>query len=63
MNTFSSFEFTAFIGIDLADTKHDICIQPAGSGEREFDRIVHQPRTYRAMGAGSASTLWRARSR
>ncbi len=43
MNTFSSFEFTAFIGIDWADTKHDICIQPAGSEEREFDRIVHQP--------------------
>ena len=43
MNTFSSFEFTAFIGIDWADTKHDICIQPAGSEEREFDRIAHQP--------------------
>ncbi len=43
MNTFSSFEFTAFIGIDWADTKHDICIQPAGSQEREFDRIAHQP--------------------
>ena len=43
MNTLSSIEFTAFIGIDWADTKHDICIQPTGSGEREFDRIVHQP--------------------
>jgi transposase len=43
MNTFSSFEFTAFIGIDWADTKHDICIQPAGSEVREFDRIAHQP--------------------
>jgi transposase len=43
MNTFSSFEFTAFIGIDWADTKHDICIQPAGTEEREFDRIAHQP--------------------
>ena len=31
MNTLASFEFTAFIGIDWADTKHDICIQPAGS--------------------------------
>ena len=43
MNTFSSFEFIAFIGIDWADTKHDICIQPAGTEEREFDRIAHQP--------------------
>jgi len=43
MNTLASFEFTAFIGIDWADTKHDICIQPAGSEEREFDRIAHQP--------------------
>ena len=44
MNTFASFEFTAYIGIDWADTKHDICIQPAGSDEREFDRIAHQPK-------------------
>ena len=36
-------EFTAFIGIDWADTKHDICIQPAGSTDREFGRIAHQP--------------------
>ncbi len=44
MNTFASFEFTAYIGIDWADTKHDICIQPAGSDEREFDRIAHDPK-------------------
>ncbi len=43
MNTFASFEFTAYIGIDWADTKHDICIQPTGSDEREFDRIAHRP--------------------
>lgn len=44
MNSFASFEFTAFIGVDWADTKHDICIQPAGSDEREFDRIPHHPK-------------------
>ncbi len=44
MNTFTSFEFTAVIGIDWSDTKHDICIQPTGSDEREFDRIAHQPK-------------------
>ena len=36
-------EFTAFIGIDSPDTRHDICIQPADSTEREFDRIAHRP--------------------
>jgi len=34
--------FTAFIGIDWADTKHDICIQSANSNEREFDVIPHK---------------------
>ncbi len=43
MNTLANIKFTAFIGIDWADTKHDICIQPAGSEKREFDRIAHQP--------------------
>jgi transposase len=43
MNTVADLEFTAFIGLDWADTKHDVCIQPAGSQEREFDRIPHQP--------------------
>ena len=45
MNTFMSFEFTAVVGIDWSDTKHDICIQPAGAQEREFDRIAHQPQS------------------
>ena len=43
MNTLSDYKFTAFIGIDWADTKHDICIQPADSDQREFDCIAHQP--------------------
>ena len=34
--------FTAYVGIDWADTKHDICLQAAGSDQREFDRIEHQ---------------------
>ena len=36
-------EFSAFVGIDWADKKHDICIQPAGEKEREFARIAHRP--------------------
>ena len=33
--------FKAFIGIDWADKKHDVCVQPADSTEREFYRIPH----------------------
>ena len=32
-----------YVGIDWADTKHDICIQPVGDEAREFERIAHQP--------------------
>jgi transposase len=42
MNPLSDDAFTAFIGIDWADTKHDICLQAAGSERREFDRIEHK---------------------
>ena len=34
--------FTAYSGIDWADTKHDICIQAAGEERREFSRISHK---------------------
>ena len=32
--------FTAFIGIDWADTKHDVCIQSATGEPKEFGGIV-----------------------
>ncbi len=35
-------EFTAFIGIDWADRKHDICLQGAHGERREFSRIEHK---------------------
>jgi hypothetical protein len=35
--------FTAFVGIDWADTKHDICAQAAGSKRRELTCIAHDP--------------------
>ena len=35
-------EFTAFIGIDWADRKHDICLQGAHGERREFARIEHK---------------------
>lgn len=36
--------FAAFIGIDWADTKHDICLQAADSNQREFAVLPHRPR-------------------
>jgi transposase len=36
-------EFAAFIGIDWADAKHDICLQAAGSRHREFAVLPHRP--------------------
>jgi hypothetical protein len=44
MTHFIDPEFTAFIGIDWADTKHDVCIEPSGGGEREFQRFAHRPK-------------------
>ena len=36
-------EFVAFIGLDWADTKHDICLQVAGSDKRELQVLEHRP--------------------
>ena len=42
MNYLTGGHYTAFIGIDWADTKHDICLQAANNDQREFDCIPHQ---------------------
>ncbi len=42
MKTPGDIPFTAFIGIDWADAKHDICIQAAGDERREFSCIEHK---------------------
>lgn len=39
----SEAEFAAFIGIDWADAKHDICLQSADSDRREFAVLEHRP--------------------
>ena len=36
-------EFAAFVGIDWADTKHDICLQVANHEKREFAILPHRP--------------------
>lgn len=43
MNPQPDISFAAFIGIDWADTKHDFCLQAAGSSEREFGILPHRP--------------------
>jgi len=42
MNTLKQTPFVAFVGIDWADTKHDICLQSAQDTRREFSCIAHQ---------------------
>ena len=43
MNSPSDNEFAAFIGIDWADKKHDICLQAANTDKRELDVLPHRP--------------------
>ena len=38
----ATYRFTAYVGIDWADTKHDVCLQATGNALREFDCIAHQ---------------------
>jgi len=35
-------QYTAYIGIDWADTKHDVCLQAQGCEQREFSCLPHQ---------------------
>jgi transposase len=42
MNSPANPFFTAFVGIDWADKKHDVCIQAANSKQREFAVIPHK---------------------
>lgn len=42
MDHFADARFSVHIGIDWADTKHDFCLQAAGSSEREFGTFSHQ---------------------
>ncbi len=35
--------FAAFVGLDWADAKHDVCLQAAGSAQREHRSLDHTP--------------------
>ena len=41
--------FAAFVGLDWADAKHDVCLQAAGTEQREF--LSLQERAYRVRAA------------
>jgi transposase len=43
MKSLTDCEFAAFIGIDWADSKHDICLQVAHTEKREFAVLPHRP--------------------
>ena len=43
MHAPSTTEFAAFVGIDWADRKHDMCLMAGGSNTREFSVLVHRP--------------------
>ena len=52
MRTHRDDDFTAFIGLDWADAKHDVCLQPAGSDAYEFGTFAHQPDAIDAWARG-----------
>jgi transposase len=42
--------FAAFVGIDWADAKHDVCLQAAGSSKRACFQLEHTPEAIDAWG-------------
>ncbi len=48
MNQITDTEFSAYVGIDWAAAKHDICVQAAEGGAREFVCISSQPEAIEA---------------
>jgi len=36
-------EFNVFVGMDWANSKHDVCIQGAESTKRKFSVLTHSP--------------------
>jgi transposase len=44
--------YAAFVGIDWADQKHDVCLQAAGSDQREHSVIAHRPEAIELWASG-----------
>ena len=53
-------ESAAFMGIDWADRKHDVCLAGAGSEKRERSVLERRPATIR-QGPRSSGSVFRAR--
>ena len=49
MGDFMTDGFAAFIGLDWADAKHDICLQVAGSDQREVKVLQHRPEPHQPV--------------
>jgi len=43
MKAFTTDDFSAFIGIDWADKKHDVCEFPANTNEDQFSVLPNKP--------------------
>jgi transposase len=48
----SDTDFAAFVGIDWADQKHDVCLSLAGGGESELSVLPHRPSCIAAWAEG-----------
>jgi transposase len=44
--------YAAFVGIDWADRKHDICLKAAGSDEHEHSVVAHRPEAIEQWATG-----------
>jgi hypothetical protein len=47
MNEQEAVVYSAYVGIDWANSKHDVCVRRASSNKREFDIIQHRPEAKR----------------
>jgi hypothetical protein len=52
MNATTDVHYAAFVGIDWADRKHDVCLQPAGCDKREFSVLAHRPESLQQWAEG-----------
>ena len=53
-------EYAAFVGIDWADRKHDVCLQAGGLRHARVQRAAPSSRAHGTVGAGAATTLRRS---
>ena len=60
MNPFTDGQYTAYIGLDWADAKHDICLQAEHSDQREFECIAHRVDDIEHWALALHKRFWRA---